>query len=298
MSQKDVVLITGCSSGFGRYTAELLAESGYRVFATMRDVAGKNAPAAEALQNRAREQGYSLQVLELDVTDEESVNGAVETALRQAGKIDVAVNNAGIMAIGLLEGFTVDQAREMLEVNVLGPLRVNRAVLPSMRQRKSGLLIHISSIVGRILFPFLGAYTASKFALEALAEAYRYELARLGVDSVIIEPGAFLTRLAENAQQPADEDRVRAYGPVADVPRQMSENIGRQLTGPEAPDPREVARAVLRLIQTPPGKRPLRTVVDRHPQGVERINQVCEEVQHQVLDMMGLADLKTVHTVT
>ena len=146
---KEVVLITGASTGFGRVTAELLARRGYRVFATMRDTAGRNSGAREDLESLGSD------VLELDVTDDLSVARAVSEALSRAGQIDVVINNAGFGNLGVTEAYTVDQFKQLFETNVFGVVRVNRAVLPSMRERGSGLLIHVSSIAGRSTLPYM-----------------------------------------------------------------------------------------------------------------------------------------------
>ena len=188
-----VVLITGTSTGFGRLAAEVLAKRGYTVFATMRDPDGRNASSSRALQEQAGREGWNLHVLDLDVISETSVNLAVEKAIGMAGRIDVVINNAGFGALGLTEAFTVEQFQRVFDVNLYGAVRVNRAVLPSMRRQRSGLLIHVSSGAGRYAIPCMAAYSGSKFALEALADAYRFELAPFGIDSVLVEPGIHRT---------------------------------------------------------------------------------------------------------
>lgn len=259
--EKKVILVTGASTGFGRLTAELLARQGHTVYASMRGVNAKNAEHAAAIETVAQAEGLDLHVIELDVTDEKSVNQAVSQIVEKTGRVDVAVNNAGIGGMGPSEAFTPDQALAYYQVNVLGAHRVNRAVLPHMRQRGRGLLVHISSTAGRIALPFMGHYSASKFALEALAEAYRYELAGLGVDSVIVEPGAFPTPALGKIEQPEDVERVQGYGPNLGVLEGFGENVGSVMMGPDAPDPADVARAVADLIALPAGERRLRTVV-------------------------------------
>jgi NAD(P)-dependent dehydrogenase (short-subunit alcohol dehydrogenase family) len=135
-----VVLITGTSTGFGRKAAETLAQRGYRVFATMRDCSGRNASTCEALGSLAHREGWNLSILDMDVTNEASVNQAVQRALERAGRIDVVINNAGIAALGLTEAYTVDQFQQVFQVNLLGVVRVNRAVLPAMRHQRSGIV--------------------------------------------------------------------------------------------------------------------------------------------------------------
>ena len=186
MNQRTAV-VTGASSGFGRLTAQTLAADGWRVYATMRNAATKNAAAAAAL----RDAGIS--VVELDVTDDASVDAAAKTILAEAGAVDVLVNNAGTGHFGVEEAFTPSAVEAQFATNVIGPLRVNRAFLPSMREQKRGLIVYVSSVVGRIIIPFTGIYTASKWALEALAETSSYELAPFGIDVAIVEPGAYAT---------------------------------------------------------------------------------------------------------
>ena len=154
MGQGQNVLITGTSSGFGLLTARTLLQKGHTVFATMRGVAGKNAAAADGLRKFAEGQDGTLHLLELDVTNDASVDNAVKTALKLSGRIDVVVNNAGTGSGGLAESFTVDQFKQLFEVNLFGVQRVNRAVLPSMRDTGQGLLIQVSSIMGRIVIPY------------------------------------------------------------------------------------------------------------------------------------------------
>src|SRR5258707_14685011 len=156
------ILITGASSGFGRDTAETLSRADHTVYASMRDIQGKNREVAAILQT------LGIKTVELDVNDDSSVEAGVKTVLAEAGKIDVLVNNAGIASVGVTEAFTAEQATVIFDTNVIGLLRVTRAVLPSMRQKRDGLIINIGSILGRVTFPFLGIYGASKFAVEAL----------------------------------------------------------------------------------------------------------------------------------
>ena len=177
LNTKQVVLITGTSSGFGRLIAETLARKNFQVFATMRNVKGRNAAAAREIAELARRESLSLQTLELDVTDDLSVENAVSKVVLQCGRLDVLVNNAGYGIMDLAECVTMAQARRQFDTNFFGVLRMNRAVLPAMKRQGSGLLLHVSSGAGRLAIPGMGLYCASKFAMEALAETYRYELA-------------------------------------------------------------------------------------------------------------------------
>lgn len=256
----EVVLITGTSTGFGRTAAETLARRGYRVFATMRNIAGRNAAIREDLQSVAKREGWNLDVLDMDVTNETSVNQAVQQALDRAARIDVVINNAGIAAHGITEAFPIEQYQQVFEVNVFGAARVNRAVLPAMRRQRSGLLIHVSSVAGRAVVPGFGVYCASKFALEALADAYRYDLAAFGIDSVLVEPGVHRTPILEKFLAPEDQNRVAGYGSTAKAIERVKSFFESASSASETPGPEGVVEAFVRLIETPAGERPFRTV--------------------------------------
>lgn len=283
------VVITGTSSGFGKITSEYLAKAGHTVFATMRGVSGKNAEAAAGLRAFAEREKVALHVVELDVTSQTSVDEAI-SRIEKSGPIDVVINNAGFGYVGHGESISADQLARQLDVNVVGVQRVNRAVLPGMRARKSGLLVHVTSGLGRVVLPSLGVYGASKFALEALAEAYRYELAALGIDSVIVQPGAFATEFFGNVPKAENPERGAAYGPAADIDQKLAQALHAMTSAKDAPSPTLIAEAFLKLIETPIGKRPLRTVVDPLTgQGTEAINGVSSQVQRGVLEAMGLS---------
>ncbi len=284
-ASNSVVLITGASSGFGRLIAETLARKNYQVFATMRGVGQRNATAARELCALAERESMPLKVVELDVTDDHSVERGVASAIEQAAHIDVLINNAAYGGMGITESFTVDQARRLFDANFLGIVRLNRAVLPHMRQRRSGLLMYISSGAGRIVLPCLSLYTASKFALEAFAETYRYELAAQGIDSVIVQPGAYPTGIIGKLEPGADQARAATYGPINEIPQKIS-----ALLGASKANPQEVADAVLQIIETPAGKREFRYRLGAGAGGVQSINAHCEEIQKQLLDAFGFAE--------
>src|SRR2546425_8878567 len=205
---EQTILVTGSTSGFGRLTVETLARQGYRVFAGMRAAAGKNAPAVEELRALAQREQLALHLIEIDVTDDASVEQAIKAIIGATDRLDVVVNNAGVSYSGPLEAFTLEQVQQQFATNVS---RVNRAVLPQMRKQGSGLLLQIGSIAGRLAFPFLGLYGATKFALEGLTESYRYELAPLGIDAAMIEPGTYPTTISANRQTAADGERFALY---------------------------------------------------------------------------------------
>lgn len=296
MDTKKVILVTGSSSGFGRLTVETLARQGHQVYASMRDPSGRNSEATSQLKGLSERENLSLDVVELDVTDDRSVERAVTEVIDRAGRIDVLVNNAGSAYMGPAETFTLEQIQQQFDTNFFGVARMNRAVLPYMRRQGSGLLVHVSSVAARLSIPFLGIYNASKAAVEGLAESYRYELSGLGIDSVIVEPGAFPTSIFAGITHPADQERLTEYGPVAEIPNEMGESIGELFADDAAPDPQEVADAVAALVDTPAGQRPLRTLVGQDAQAAAELNRVAEQSQEGLMEAFGLADLLSIST--
>ena len=287
-----VVLITGASTGFGRNAAERMARRGFHVFATMRDVKGRNGEHREALERLASREALRLQVLELDVTDEESVGKAVRGALHDAGQLDVVINNAGVGALGVTEAYSPEQFQQIFDINVIGAVRVNRAVLPSMRQRRSGLLIHISSGAGRLAVPAMAAYCASKFALEALADAYRFELLPFGIDSVLVEPGIYRTQIFDRFVQPADVERLASYGTAAAYADAVLGTVTAAISAPDAPGPEEVGEALVRLVEMTPSERPFRTVVSPPiEQLLHQYNVAAEELRPIVAQIFNVPEL-------
>jgi NAD(P)-dependent dehydrogenase (short-subunit alcohol dehydrogenase family) len=290
MNSNQVVVITGASTGFGRLFTETVARKGHTVFATMRDPGGRNAKNASEIRTLAQNESLPIHVLEMDVTDDASVERAIDAAVSKGGRIDVAINNAGYFLTGLEEAVTTEQARRLMDTNFLGPVRVNRAVLPHMRRQRSGVLMHISSVAGRIVVPSTGFYCASKFALEALAEAYSYELAAQGIESVIVQPGAYETPVFGNTVTAADESRTNTYGSAKEIPAKVAAALSST-----AGNAQEVADAVLRIMETPAGEKQLRYIVSPRKVGVEEINALSKQVQDSVLEAFGLtADTKFV----
>jgi NAD(P)-dependent dehydrogenase (short-subunit alcohol dehydrogenase family) len=255
MKQK-IILITGTNSGFGWLAASSCAALGHKVYATMRDTKGRNADKAKALVQQA-----NIEVLDMDVTHGKSVTEAVATIIKNEGRIDVVVNNAGIYATGIAETFTEDDLDKVMDVDVRGPWRIIRAALPHMRKQEEGLIINISSVSGRFSSPFMTVYNSAKFAVEGLTEGLHYEVRPLGVDVVMIQPGAFPTDIFGKIVTGSDTTVIAGYGDLAKVPEQIGAGVG-QMFEAMKPNPQLVADAIVKLIQTPNGKRPLRTVVD------------------------------------
>lgn len=285
---KKVVLITGTNSGFGWLTAHSVAALGHQVYATMRDTLGKNAEKAAALS--ALE---NVTVLDVTLTDDESVRTAVERAMAETGRIDVLVNNAGFSMNGVAESFTTADVQAIFDVNVFAPWRFIRAVLPAMRAQADGLIINVTSGFGRVSFPFATIYAGSKFGLEGISEGLHYELKRLGIDVAILEPGAFPTEMNVKTQYASDQSVFEGYGAIADMPGKMIAALG-GLIQRHNPNPQMVADAVVGLIAADKGKRPLRTVVDPIT-GVyiQAANEAVAEQYAPGLTRFGMGELLT-----
>jgi NAD(P)-dependent dehydrogenase (short-subunit alcohol dehydrogenase family) len=219
-----VILITGCSSGIGRAAAERFGARGWRVFASLR-----RPEAGAALRELAAGQGWRLTTPELDVTRDDSVDRAVGEILREtAGRLDVLINNAGVYAYGSLEETSPDELRAQLETNVGGVHRVTRAVLPAMRARRTGAVVTLGSLSGRVALPMVGPYHASKWALEGMIEAWRLELYPFGVRVALIEPGPFETALYSNERRAGAADRPDSpYAELLASYRRQAARLGR-----------------------------------------------------------------------
>ncbi len=291
---KEVVVITGASSGIGALTARALAEAGHTVYASMTDIHGKNAPQVEELARLAKERSVDLHAIELDVTSQPSADAAIESILREQGRVDVVVHNAGHMVFGPAEAFTPEHFAQLYDINVLGTQRVNRAALPHLRDQGRGLLIWVSSTSTRGgTPPYLAPYFAAKAAMDSLAVNYAGELCRWGIETSIIVPGAFMagTNHFANAGKPDDQERVAAYeaGPYAGFGDVVLEATG--ATVPPDADVAEVAKALSHIVGMPFGQRPLRTYVDPAQDGAEVVGTVADRIRAEFLRRIGLADL-------
>ena len=287
-----VVLITGTSSGFGKLTAQSLAKAGYTVYASMRNLSTKNAEKAAQMQNWASSNKCNLKVIDLDVTNQNTIDKALREIMQTEGRIDVLINNAGHGSIGITEDFTLDYVRMQFECNVFGLYNITRSVIPIMKRAGSGLIVTMSSGMGRIILPTISVYSASKFAVEALAEGWRYELAPIGIDSVIVEPGAFPTTNfmeASFAHSPKPSGKINDYGSLKDFGEAFEHNMKEMINSGNAGDPQDVANAVVNLINMPQGSRPLRTVVDKMNEGVlNSLNQTSDEMESHLLQAFQL----------
>lgn len=282
------VLVTGSSSGLGRRTAETLARRGFTVFASMRGVAGKNAGVANELRALASAEGLALEVIELDVTDESSVQSAVQTIIERAGRIDAVVNNAGYGVGGISEAMSVAQVQQLFDVNVFGALRVNQAVLPHMRRQRSGLLIYVASTASRVVFPALGMYSATKAALDAMARGFAYEIQGFGIDTTIIQAGGFATEFGHNLAKSSDGDIWSEYGAVAQFATAFVDNMSAALAPGLASDPQLLANLAADLVAMPAGARPLHTAIGLGSEGVPQIDQLIQETERQTMSAFGM----------
>lgn len=287
-------LITGTSSGFGRLGALHYARLGAKVFATMRNLPR---PEADELNQIAKAEKLDLHVLPLDVTSDEQVAAAVAQAEKlNGGPLDVLVNNAGIFIAGPIEVHDMEAVRLAFDTNVYGYQRTARAVLPGMRQRKSGLIFNVSSQQGRIIMPAMGLYSATKFAVESMSEQLAYELAPHGIELVIIQPGGFPTKVGDNREHytgalraRADERHTSGYPEL--VARMSGGAASRPASPPPAaafgsstvPDPIEVPKAIAEIAAMPAGRRPLRRPVHPGSKPQLEINRVSAETQLALL---------------
>lgn len=283
---KKVVLITGTNSGFGWLMANSVAALGHKVYATIRDIKGKNADKAKIISNVE-----NITVLDVSLTDEISVKNAINNIIAKEGTIDILINNAGASKSGVAESFTTVDLQEMLDINLIAPWRLMKLVLPYMRKQSEGLIINVTSEFGRFSIPFATMYSASKFALEGLSEGLHYEVKSLGVDVSIIEPGAFPTEISQKSTFGSDASVNDGYAAIADFPNKMGAAVG-QMFKTIKPNPQDVADAVVNLIKLSKGKRPLRTVVDPFTGAlVEKINRTIEAEYEKGIVAFGMKDL-------
>jgi len=291
---KHVILVTGASSGFGLLASKALAHAGHTVYASMRETETRNAPQVAAVLAYARQHHIDLRTVELDVASEASADAAVARLIQDHGRLDVLVHNAGHMSFGPAEAFTPEQFAELYDINVLSTQRVNRAALPHLRKQGQGLVLWVSSSSARGgTPPYLAPYFAAKAAMDSLAVTYAGELARWGIETSIIVPGAFTkgTNHFAHAGKPADEARVAEYqaGPTADIPDIALKGLA--ALEPEDADANTVADAIVQVVGTPFGKRPFRVHIDPSEDGAEIVNGVADRVRAELLRRIGLADV-------
>jgi NAD(P)-dependent dehydrogenase (short-subunit alcohol dehydrogenase family) len=236
------VLITGATDGLGKALALLLAKHGYRVFA-----AGRSQEKLAELDRIAIDQKFPMETVPIDVCSDSSVQSAVHTVLRKAGTLDVLVNNAGVNYTAAVEDLSMDDWRAQFETNFFGVLRVTRAILPHMRERRSGRILMMSSLSGLVTPPTQGAYSSSKHALEGLSNALRMELYPFGIDVVLIEPGYIVTGIQKTAAE-LSKPYVEKGGPYAQLYAKFFTSANGMRTSSKY-TPEDCARVMLRAIE-------------------------------------------------
>jgi NAD(P)-dependent dehydrogenase (short-subunit alcohol dehydrogenase family) len=289
-----VILVTGASSGFGRLTSEALARAGHTVYASMRETTGRNAPEVKKIAAFSKEHGLDLRTVELDVLSEKSIEAAVTRIIAATGRIDVLIHNAGHMVFGPAEAFTPEQFAELYDVNVLSTQRVNRAVLPQLRKQKQGLVVWISSSSSAGgTPPYLAPYFAAKAAMDSTAVIYARELARWGIETSIIVPGAFTggTNHFAHSGRPADTARAAEYeaGPYAGFGDQVQKAFAAIV--PADADASAVSDAIVKVVDAPFGKRPFRVHIDPTQDGADVGFTVLDRLRSEMLHRVGLSDL-------
>lgn len=291
------VLITGTSTGFGHQMARVFAQAGYITYASMREPEGRNAARAQALKQFAREQRADLRVLELDVTRVDHARRAVNTIVNEQGRIDVLINNAGIFCYSPMEVVPRALWELQMSTNVYGPMELTSLVLPEMRKQGGGLVVQVSSRVGRVLIPGISLYSSSKFTLEAATEAAHYESTPQNIDFAIIQPTAYGTDVNRNARR-IYESFTR---PLIDQERPRSKQfhqdflnkLNRDFSGNPTRNPREVADLALRIAQMPRSQRVLRYPIgDEWETGpLREINSFMANIQRNALRDSGYSHL-------
>ena len=288
----SVVLVTGAGTGIGKLTAESLAEAGHIVYASMRDVDGRNRQRADEIRAWAKARNADLRLFELDVLSQKSADAAVTTIVSEQGRLDVVMQNAGHLVIGPTEAFTAEEIATVFDTNFLGAQRVNRAALPQLRAQESGLMLWISSTTTKGGFPpFMGPYAAAKAAMDSLAITLSYELARFGIETSIVVPGAFTrgTSHFPTAGKPADGIRTAAYDRYDGIMDQVGERLSALI--PEEADPEAVADEIVRIVGLPAGSRPARSVIDFVGDGAKEVIALAEAVRIDFARRIGIADL-------
>jgi NAD(P)-dependent dehydrogenase (short-subunit alcohol dehydrogenase family) len=291
---KNVIVITGASSGFGALTARALAQAGHTVYAGMRETTGRNASQVKEIETYAAAHSLELRAIELDVSSQKSCEAAIQEIITKNGRLDVVIHNAGHMVFGPAEAFTPEQLAELYDVNVLSTQRVNRAALPQLRKQRKGLVVWVSSSSSAGgAPPYLAPYFAAKAGMDALAVVYARELTRWGIETSIIVPGAFTggTNHFAHAGSPADEVRVAEYeaGPYKGFADDVLKGFASIV--PADANVAGVADAIVKVVDTPFGERPFRVHCDPTQDGAEVVNMVSDRIRAEFLRRIGLADL-------
>ncbi len=278
------VIITGSSNGFGFLSAKLFADKGYKVWATMRNAESKNHEKKKVLESYSS----NIKVADMDVTNDDSVKNAIGNIIKEDGKVDVLINNAGIMYVGVTEAFSIDQSRQQMDVNYYGVVRTIQAVLPIMRKAGEGLIINTTSTAGRLSWPFFATYNASKFAVEGYTQGLKYELAPDGIEAVLVEPGPFgTTGLIDSIAPEARNEVLVHYPKLKEAQTAMVKFFEEFSKSKDAPQPSLVADAYLELAEMEQGKRPTRTQVGVS-HGADKINELTQPIQDDIVKELQL----------
>jgi NAD(P)-dependent dehydrogenase (short-subunit alcohol dehydrogenase family) len=290
---KSIVLVTGAGSGIGHLSVKALALAGHTVYASMRDIGGRNAAKVRELRDWAFANGADVRAVELDVLSQASADAAVQTIVAERGRLDVVVHNAGHLVIGPTEAFTPEEISKVFDTNFLGTQRVNKAVLPVMRRQQQGLVLWVSSSTTRGGFPpFLGPYAAAKAAMDSIAVTMAYELARFNIETSIVVPGAFTagTDHFANAGHPADAATSAVYDARYEG---LMDQVGARLTElmPPDTDPAAVAADIAYIVGLPHGTRPFRSITDFVDDGATAVTEVAERVREEFAERIGIAEL-------
>ncbi|MGK3203087.1 SDR family oxidoreductase [Amycolatopsis sp. MEPSY49] len=288
-----IIVVTGASSGIGALSARALARAGHTVYAGMRATAGRNAPQVDAATAFARDHGVDLRTVDLDVSSQDSADAAIARIVAEQGRLDVVVHNAGHMVLGPAEAFTPEQLAQLYDTNAIGTQRVNRAALPHLRAQGDGLLVWVSSSSVRGgTPPYLAPYFAAKAAMDSLAVSYAAEVARFGIDTTIVVPGAFTagTNHFPNSGHPADTAVAAAY---EERYAGLTDHVAAKLAEitPADADVAVVAEELARVVDLPKGKRPFRVHVDPADDGGWLVAEVGDRIRSEFLRRIDLADL-------
>ena len=291
---KNIIVVSGASSGFGALAARALARAGHSVYASMRETTSRNAPQVKEMEEYATAHDVDLHTIELNVLSQESTDAALKNIISENGRLDVVIHNAGHMVFGPAEAFTPEQLAQLYDTNVLSTQRVNRAALPHFRAQGKGLVVWVSSSSTRGgAPPYLAPYFAAKAAMDALAVSYACELVRWGIETSIIVPGAFTsgTNHFRNAGSPNDKARAAEYD--SGMYKGLADQIQNGLAAcvPSDADVAAVAEAIVKVVDMPFGKRPFRIHIDPAQDGCEVVNAVADRIRAEFLRRIGLGDL-------
>ena len=289
---RKVIVVTGATNGTGRSICSGLAQAGHTVYASMRETKSRNAHRVHDVQPYTNKHGIDLRAIELNVSSESSTSSAIESIIAESGRLDVVVHNAEQIVYGPTEALTSEQLAELYDTNVLSTQRVNRAALPQLRKQGHGLLVWVSSSSahgGPV--PFLGAYASSKAALDALALSYAGELARWGIETTIVVPGALGPSHYFRSGRPRDAIRAEEYadGPTADISEVALARLAE--LSPRDPEPEAMARAIAKVVEMPFGQRPLRINFDPDHDGAAVVERVIDRARGELLRRIGLEDI-------